>query len=369
MSWTVELTWNCTSCDKTHILGRHKTCPSCGSPRETGEMRMNETGESLPAVSDPDLLKLAGSGRDWFCSRCDAGNIGNSTVCVKCGASRVSKPAATGRDPSASGKSPRYVSAESPPPRAPRSTPKSPKRLLGAAALVAVGLAYAFLSVREIPAQVEEMTWTHTTIQETWSDTERSDWRSLLLERPEVPPDTGKGEQAGIHILSCWSKEHHKDRYQCGSHRECFPVYRTEQYACGTSCSDNGNGFATCQTKYCSKSVKTGETCHQEPDYCYRPVFQDYCRYATQTWKETNSATALGHGKDVGVAWPALPMNERQRLRESGTWTVRFDYGEDTYTHSTSQGDYNTWTVGDSAILEKRRIGIVKNVRKSGEAR
>lgn len=348
MSWTVELTWNCSSCDSRNILGRHKTCPKCGSPREKGEMQMNESGVGLPAVTDANLLAIANAGPDWFCTHCDAGNSNKARACAKCGAVRNSnanraetKQADTARPAQAWGA----------------------RVVVGGMALAFVALCSSFFYTRDIPATVTKMTWTHTTIQETWTPTTDSDWRYSLTEKSEIPPTAGRGERAGVDIISCYSKEHHKDRYQCGSHQECSPTYRTESYSCGTTCSHNGNGFATCHAKTCTRSVRTGESCHTEADYCYRPVFQDYCEYRTQVWKETNSNTALGSGSDEGITWPILPMTERQRLREIGTWKVTFTFGED-YVLDTDRAAYNSWQAGDAAVVEKRLIGGVRAVRK-----
>ena len=87
MSEIIELRWNCSSCASKNILGREKECPSCGSPREKGEMVMTAE-EDAPAVTDAALLELANAGADWFCAHCAAGNRGDRAHCMKCGASR-----------------------------------------------------------------------------------------------------------------------------------------------------------------------------------------------------------------------------------------------------------------------------------------
>ena len=85
MSRIIELKWNCGECDTKGILGRHKRCPTCGSPREKGEMQMSglntdRNGDGYndaPSVKDPELLRLARAGADWFCSHCGSGNRGD----------------------------------------------------------------------------------------------------------------------------------------------------------------------------------------------------------------------------------------------------------------------------------------------------
>ena len=76
MERIIELKWNCNSCDTKGILGRHKVCPECGSPREKGEMRMDgleSNGDGFnaaPSVTEPELVDLAQAGFDWFCTHC-----------------------------------------------------------------------------------------------------------------------------------------------------------------------------------------------------------------------------------------------------------------------------------------------------------
>ena len=90
MSRIVELKWECGECDTAGILGRNKNCPSCGSPREKGEMSMSGLGASsygrdgrnkAATVTDPELLKMALAGPDWFCSHCGTGNKGDGDRC------------------------------------------------------------------------------------------------------------------------------------------------------------------------------------------------------------------------------------------------------------------------------------------------
>ncbi len=90
----IEGTWTCGECDTQKIKGRHKECPSCGSPREKHEAKFDfggttATGASTePTVTDAKGLELARAGRDWVCSYCGASNRGDFDSCVECAAAR-----------------------------------------------------------------------------------------------------------------------------------------------------------------------------------------------------------------------------------------------------------------------------------------
>src|SRR3989344_3085804 len=82
--------WDCESCGKVGNLGRNRTCESCGKPRP--ENVKFYLPENAPAVTDPELLKQAEAGADWYCLHCDAGNSNADTTCKQCGAARGSSP-------------------------------------------------------------------------------------------------------------------------------------------------------------------------------------------------------------------------------------------------------------------------------------
>ena len=344
MSRTVELKWNCRDCDQKGILGRNKKCPSCGSPREKGEMKMDGLGSSsygadgrnkAATVTDSELLKLATARADWFCSHCGSGNIGNGDKCSSCSASRYGTAeedhpdfkgdhkkaqiemwacsrckGLTDTDDTSCSKCghPRYepvppsspdeestprptkrdkvaetwarVQAEAPPkeedPWVERAQAEqtSRQRMLifgGGAAAVLLTLFVAFgiwaSQTHETTGTVTGSTWSQSVIVQQWTDITERNWAHQTSEVREVLPVHGSGERAGMEKLASTCRQEHfsDERYVCGSHQECEDVYRTEResyscsksesYVCGETCSDNGNGFATCRDKHCTRSV------------------------------------------------------------------------------------------------------------------
>lgn len=80
---TYEGRWDCRICGTVGNLGRDKVCPHCGAPRGNVKFYLPE-GES--PVSQPDMLRDAQAGPDWFCSACGASNSGYRVNCKQCGA-------------------------------------------------------------------------------------------------------------------------------------------------------------------------------------------------------------------------------------------------------------------------------------------
>jgi len=401
MSRIVELKWDCGECSTRGILGRHKRCPSCGSPREKGEMKMDglgsddydsRTGRNKAAtVTDPELLKLATSGADWFCSHCGSGNKGNGDKCDSCGSPRYAKAEedhpdfkgahqrVQGFDAKLEEEMNRDIRPEEdrteprPPPRSAKPTVQEawakiqeevteddirPNRqmsemkvfgvvcaVLAVVALIIAGIVWA-MQTHAVVGQVTSMTWSRTVHVEQWTDVKDRLWRHETRERAEVPPVNGSGAQAGLDLVegSCREEHFRDERYVCGSHQECEDIYRTEResysctksesYVCGETCRDNGNGFATCSDKYCTRQVP--DTCYRNTrvfdhkrcedvdDYCSRPIYKSKCDYLTQEWRAAGTNPTSGTG--TNFAWGAEPQGDEVRRFYSAKYIVTATY-------------------------------------------
>lgn len=430
-----EKLWKCSDCGSDGILGRHKECPNCGSPREKGEMRsLAGQGTSVPVVTDPELLAKARAGADWFCTHCTSGNIGNGSACSKCGAPRYATaeedhPEFRGDHRRVEGSDARLERAMSLDPRPPESgrTPPPPPRrppppprdyyeppsppprsnlatiLVGGGVFAALGLVIWFFvwafSTHDVRGEVTEMTWTRTVHVEAWTQTTARLWKHQTSERAEVPPSYGSGGTPGLALVpgSCRSEQFDTERYVCGSHEECKDVYRdkqedytctkSEEYVCGETCSDLGNGFEECDDKYCTRDVSATCTrtvsvfdhkeCWDEDDYCTRPIMKDRCDYRTQEWREAGAYPASGRGTEF--RWAAVNPGPLDRATYSATYKVAYTYkdggevkhegflteaGRGTKASaesaaSTGTKAYSTWQVGDPVALKVNNLGGV----------
>lgn len=402
-----EKVWKCSDCGTDSILGRHKDCPSCGSPREKGEMRsLTGLGASAaPTVTDPELLKLAHAGSDWFCSHCTAGNIGNGDQCAKCGAPRYATaqedhPDFAGAHKQAPGggadaklaremnRDPRAETSSSEPPASPPRRPPTPPRPpvddappiepprrpwgVVAGAVLLVGLLIGFLvwafQTHEVEGSVTSMTWTRTIHVESWTNTTVREWKKDTQERAEVQPVNGGGERAGLRLNpSTCRDEHYKTiQVECGSHEECKKIYRTEResysctksesYDCGETCRDLGNGFEDCNPKRCTRDVPDTCTrnkevfdhneCRNVTDYCDKKLYESKCDYTTQKWVASQDYPSSGSGKDL--SWKDATLGPLQRATYSATTSrvISYEDGGDVdskdYTSSVSRTSRST---------------------------
>ena len=402
MDRIIELKWNCTSCSSKGILGRHKTCPECGSPREKGEMQMeglddDNDGDGFndaATVEDPALLELANAGFDWFCTHCSSGNRGDGSQCSGCGSPRYGEKKELHPDLVVPTKS-----SNPPPPSPPEDEePVHVKRdpapfIFGALALLALILVVFFATrTHDVVGAVSSMEWSRTVHVDAWTPFTEREWRHRASERTEVKPQNGAGERAGYTLVpgSCSSEFFETERYQCGTKEESYDcsTYHTEtesyqgtcskseSYSCGETCTSSGNGFAKCRTKTCTRSrdysctktrtnrIRDPKTCHRTvPKYCTRPIFKDKCTYTSQKWGRVRSPSLSGTGKEM--TWPTVTLAPLERSSRSETYTVTWSFQDgdkkDSFSRGLTEGEYSSWGVGQKTYIRVTAVGTVSD--------
>jgi hypothetical protein len=194
----------------------------------------------------------------------------------------------------------------------------------------------------------------------------------------------GEGESAGWEkIAATCALEHFSDeQYVCGSHQDCHDVDRTEtesytcmrseSYVCGETCTDNGNGFETCNDQMCDREVP--DTCtrqitvfdHQEcrtvDDYCSRPIMKEKCDYKTQKWVAVRTPSLTGTGtKDL--KWPEVELEPLQRGVRSGSYQMVVAYTDQGKEQSLPEdlplSEYLSWQEGQEVFLQINNLGGV----------
>lgn len=355
MAEFVELHWRCTSCGVKGILGRLKACPSCSSPREKDEMSMGGLEEAeaglIPAVTDKDLLSLASAGADWFCRFCAAGNRGDEGRCEKCGG--IQHEPETPKSQPAPPARPRFRPAaptrNEPIPPLPRGSNK-----LGCAiaviglTLIALISFFVGVSVKEVQGEVSGLRWQRTVEVEAWMPTTVREWQHKARIREGRDPVNGAGEAAGLQLIegSCRDEHYDDERYVCGSHEESYSCPETEsytgtcseseRYACGKDCKSMGNGFAKCETRYCSRTVSRScrktrtipKTCRKTvPDYCTRAIYKTKCGYQTQAWRRVDTLTEDGRDEQP-PRWPEYAARPLERTQRSALYEMTVSYTE-----------------------------------------
>ena len=381
-TWVVENKWTCDSCN-TENLGRHMACQKCGSPKEKQEKDVVPDPDAAPAVTDPELLRLANQGANWVCEYC-GGQVRNEFgKCVKnCGAPRIdpvlTKMAAEAAKAETeagvvleasrpSGKplsQPRPLPTGVPGPGVPRpdwsarSDRRAPKKKVpwlpigivsGVAALAA--LLVWLLTPWEEDAKVNFIEWRYT-----------SDLRQKTLMHGE-----GWGSPIGSFNVSCRSKYYGDEDchpHQCNPHSVSYDCNCTSyECNCRKSCSDNKNGFSTC-SESCSTCQRCSTCSRTEYDTCYDrcPVYRDYCTYDYYEWPiiQTLKTSGMEHNEH----WPELAANgPEQRLDRAEFYEVTFIEAHTAKDHWTYRPGgltaFKTFEPGQFWRIQVNRIGSV----------
>jgi hypothetical protein len=396
----IELKWNCNSCGSKGILGRHKVCPECGSPREKGEMVMDgldtdNDGDGFndaQTVSAPELIELAEAGYDWFCTHCSSGNRGNGSECSNCGSPRYGEQKELHPDLV---EQPHKTSSPSPSPpedEEPIQVQQDPKPFIFGALALLIVFVIGFFATRthNVEGAVRTMEWSRTVTVDAWTPFTEREWRHRASERVEVKPMNGLGERAGYNLVpgSCSNEFFETERYQCGTKEESYDcsTYHTETekyqstcsdtetYTCGETCKSSGNGFAKCKPKKCTRStsytctktrtekVKDPKTCNRTvPKYCTRPIYKDKCTYTSQKWVRVQNPSTSGTGKNM--TWPSVTLSPLERASRSDTYRVSWSFQDgskkDSFSRSMSETQYMTWEIGKKTYIKVNYAGIV----------
>ena len=356
----IEGRWNCLSCGAQGVLGRHKSCPGCGNPREHGSETSFDFGPShesgaatAETVTDAALLQLAAAGADWHCGFCESGNRGDTATCRNCGADRAD---AQPLPPPAALPVPLVAEV----PRRRRRWPY----LLVLGMLVSCGFCFWAGSTHEVDGRVESRAWTRVVTRQVFTAVEKQGWKDELRVARSVMPVDGRGEVAGVDdVRGCVRRQKGTRQVPDGTRRVCDT--KSRRVACGSEercrVEDQGNGFAreVCHdvTKYCSESY---EDCRDETQYRTEPVFGEQCTYRTWEWRDDVTRTA--RGTTDTPRWPELSTARLDRLVRTGEYRVEVRYGDDGQhtVKPATDAEFARWTPGAPVRLVVSNLGIVQ---------
>ena len=137
---------------------------------------------------------------------------------------------------------------------------------------------------------------------------------------------------------------------------------------CHESCSDNGNGFATCTTK-CSgggRSARRGTAARsrtrQVARYRKEPRYAEAIAYKIRDWGFQRKVDATGTGV-TGLRWPVeeahlgqgLGPREQEREQRSGRYSVTLGYEDGKLTFDVTLDAFPQFTAGSSHTLVMKR--------------
>lgn len=343
----IEMTWRCRACG-TRNLGRHKVCESCGDPKDpTEKFEMPGDPAAAATVTDPELLRRAVAGRDWKCAHCGANVSALEVACTQCGAAR--EDAANVAPPP----------LPDPPARAPVLLTVGGLVALVFGLLVVCGggaLVASYVANRPVDVVVAAVAWEHHVHVERYAVRDREGFAE------HRPPDAfdvrslGQRHHHDEQVLDHYETEYYTEQVQDGTTQESY----TEQVACGEdctyeapscteTCTDDGNGFATCTetcsgggqsctTRYCSEvrwrdvpRYVTVQRSREVPRYRSEPRYAEAFAWKVWDWAPQRTVTARGDTTDV--AWPdpsevalgvGLAPGEQERERREARYHVVF---------------------------------------------
>lgn len=355
----VELEWSCPNCGGRN-LGSSKTCKACGSPQPENVQFEQAHGTQL--LEDEQKIASAKKGADIHCPYCGTRNAADALACIQCGgdfvggtrreAGRVvgafsaqAEPLAPIICPGCGTENPgerktcsacgANLKADVAPvgltaKQAGEGKPDARKKAwwllipLGAFILLCCGLVFAFaFRTSELTGVVRDVTWERSiTIQEL-GDVTREDWRD------ELPQ--------GAQPLSCTEKLRATQNQPAPGARE----------VCGTPYSkETGSGFA------------------EVVQDCVYEVYDDYCQYTAQDWKDID--LVVTQGNDFSPVWPQVQLTVGQREGErTETYRVLFDTEDGIKEFTTSNESlYKQLLPGTEWTLEFNVFGAVVSVRR-----
>jgi ribosomal protein L40E len=294
---------HCPYCGTRNPAGT-KTCSHCGGDLTEGKAR--ESGQVLGAYESGPEAKVA-------CPHCGTLNPETARVCVNCGGSmKLEEPAMP-------------VSA----PTVPTAQSKPKYGLYAVVALAVLLLCgvigyLVFLSGRReaVSAVVQDVRWERSIPILGLVPVQYSDWQD------EIPADA--------------------------------PIESCQEEIRRTSSEPEPNSVEVCGTPY---TVDTGGGYAEVVQDCEYQVYDQYCSYTVEEWRQVDTATLSGN--DLSPVWPEPQLSSEQRLGDqtTETYTVLFAAGDQTFTYQTSDLElFQQLQTGSEWQLELNGFGDIVTI-------
>lgn len=322
MSKTYEMQWDCEFCGSKKLLGKtHRHCPSCGAAQDPEQRYFPEDDEKV-AVEDHEYI-----GADKVCPSCDAPNSAKAACCTNCGSPMDgSKQAELKQDPSADPSDPSEEGATKE--KTQKKEPQGPQKKSKLPIFLAIGgviiliLIILFSIKTEKEATVSGHSWERSIEVERYQVVEKEAWQD------KIPSDG--------HRKSCKDKE--KDTKKIEDGQECKTVKK-----------DNGDG-----------TFNEKEEC--KPKYKEVPVYEKWCKYEVNDWKQFDTLKASGTNID-SVKWPVTnirkcnikALNCEREGNKDEQYTVIFKDSEGK-THNCNF-KYDKWKSAKVGVSQKLKFG------------
>ncbi len=351
----VRLEWTCPSCGSRNP-GPQKVCSNCGAPQPQDVQFQQAAEDEL--ITDQAEIARAAAGADIHCPYCGTRNAAGAQRCKQCGGDLVGgKVRASGQVVGAFRTGPAQpvncpacgagnsgtalkcaqcgasLAQARPQPQAqpqPAFVPASKGRgglfvgcavVLVIALCAALGIAFSGIltPAKDASGQVRSVAWTRTIAIEALAPVTHEDWRD------SVP--------AGAVLGRCTEKYHHTQQ---------DPAPGAEE-VCGTPYTvDQGSGYA------------------EVVQDCEYRVYEDWCTYTVQEWREIDEVSATG--TDLNPRWPdaRLASSQREGDREESYEVVFLGDDDKQYTYRTDNAaEFARCQVGSRWALKVKGSTVV----------
>jgi hypothetical protein len=216
-----------------------------------------------------------------------------------------------------------------------------------------------FFKTYEVTLTVQDLDWERQVEVEEYRTLTREDW--------SVPGDgrVQRSYQAVHHYRDVYVRTDRKSRQvpvtkQTGT--------RTEQYACGSTTVNNGNGTFSQSTTYCTRSVPVYTTTYEteyynEDIYRKEPVYRTKYVFEIDRWVTDHFEKA-----DTGADpyWPQpTGLADRQRVGDERVETYEVDLIDEEKREFTRELDFDQWLlleVGETVAAKQTRRGSVRDI-------
>ena len=122
------------------------------------------------------------------------------------------------------------------------------------------------------------------------------------------------------------------------------------------------NSIEVCGTPY---TVDTGTGYGEVMQDCEYQVYDQYCSYSVDEWRQVDSVVSSGDG--FNAVWPEPALSSDQRLGQQGNenYTVLFATGGETYSFQTNDyNEYQQFQLGSEWQLKVNSFGNVVSIEK-----
>lgn len=350
--------WDCTTCGHKGNLGPSTRCVNCGASRPPGVKFYLPSDADI--IEDDTRLKEAKSGADWICGHCTAQNKAKDTLCYSCGNPRDVESGDRGlaqreystEEVPVEGMRPEEQAGEQYRRARIESTPGKPRKKIGG--ILGLILSSPILAgILYFLLRSFPQTIQVQTVELSWE-------RQIQFEHFEPVEREDWQTPSGAYNVSSFKAVHHYDKVFRGYENRTRTVQEKvgeESYVCGQR--DLGNGYF--EDKYCTRPIyKSRQETYKEAIYDNVPVYATKYRYTIKEWVRKPEYLQKSLGTNNSPNWPEAPgINNgewREGPREAYYYVTVLESDGDKHKEQVNEAYWSQRSVGESLQAKRSRL-------------